>query len=427
MHLLLVEPNELLRSQWATRLKTESSQVLPVGDEFTVRKVLAKLPVATAFVRYPLDWAGNEQELLDLLKSSCQFIVAMTDGSQAASERAYESGFIDCIDDSCGHNAIRSKLTHAENLEHLNQRLAQAQKLESIGELAAGIAHEINTPIQYVGDNTRFVQDSCIELLELLSKSNQLLESSRTNGKHQEATECIRELLDEADIEYLIDEIPSAIQQTLEGVDRVSNIVRAMKEFAHPGVSEMVPTDLAKSIENTLMVARNEWKYVAESETEFDSRLPLVHCLPGELNQVLLNMIVNAAHAIGDTLSETPGSKGTIRLETHLRGSHAEIRISDTGAGISPRNVEQIFTPFFTTKSAGKGTGQGLAIAHSVIVEKHAGSIEVESQLGHGTTFVIQIPIEPRRESSSTESSDMNGEHSLSADAVNPSQTPQEV
>lgn len=208
------------------------------------------------------------------------------------------------------------------------------------------------------------------------------------------ATQSLRTSMDDADVEYLIEEIPSAITQTLEGVDRVSKIVRAMKDFAHPGVSEMTLTDLSHSINNTVMVARNEWKYAADLVTDFDPNLPPVPCLPGEMNQVLLNMIVNASHAISDALGDSPQTKGTITISTRISSPYAEIRVSDTGSGISPENVERIFNPFFTTKAAGKGTGQGLAIAQSVIVEKHGGTIKVESELGKGTTFVIRIPLE---------------------------------
>ena len=203
--------------------------------------------------------------------------------------------------------------------------------------------------------------------------------------------------MDDIDVDYLLDEIPSAIDQTLEGVERVTNIVRAMKEFAHPGVTELVLADLTKSIENTVMVARNEWKYVADLETVFDPKLPPVPCLPGELNQVLLNMIVNAAHAIAETLDESSQEKGKITITTRLATPDAEIRITDTGAGIHQEDVERIFTPFFTTKPAGKGTGQGLAIARTVIEEKHGGTIHVESTVGEYTTFVIRIPLESAR------------------------------
>ncbi|MCC9641979.1 hypothetical protein LOC71_06810 [Rhodopirellula sp. JC740] len=396
MHVLIVDPDSQLRDVWADRIATESIRVSTSGSEQETQSAISKEPLSAAFVRFPLTYSDSPEAFLDLLRTHCHYLVALTNDDSSVMEDAYEQGFLDCILDPRQDSAIQANIMLAERLNRLEQRLAQAQKLESIGELAAGIAHEINTPIQYVGDNTRFVQDSCVDLIDALSRCSELAHNA---GSADVASE-IRVLLEETDIDYLMEEVPSAIRQTLEGVDRVANIVRAMKEFAHPGVSEMVPTDLPKSIENTLMVARNEWKYVAELETEFDPEVPLVPCLPGELNQVLLNMVVNAAHAIGDTIRDRPGEKGTIKVSTHLRGTHAEIRIADSGTGIPAEDVEKVFAPFYTTKAAGKGTGQGLAIAQTVIVENHGGRIEVESEVGVGTTFIIQVPLEARREGS---------------------------
>jgi signal transduction histidine kinase len=197
---------------------------------------------------------------------------------------------------------------------------------------------------------------------------------------------------EEADLEYLREEIPKAIQQSLEGVERVSKIVGAMKEFSHPGTTEKVAIDINRSIESTITVARNEWKYVAELVTDFDLSMQLIPCLPGEFNQVILNMIINAAHAIAAIEDNQSGKKGTITVSTRDQGKYAEIRISDTGTGIPESIRPRIFDPFFTTKEVGKGTGQGLAIAHSVIVDKHGGTIRFESEMGKGTTFVITLP-----------------------------------
>ncbi|WP_186776434.1 sensor histidine kinase [Rubripirellula reticaptiva] len=287
-----------------------------------------------------------------------------------------------------------SKFSHAKDLDKLEQRLAQAQKLESIGELAAGIAHEINTPIQYVGDNTRFVQEAFGGLALLLADCQNFAALADQTVDLAEAANRLRLSIDSADVDYLIEEIPAAISQTLEGVDRVAKIVRAMKEFAHPGVSEMAQTDLCQAINNTVMVARNEWKYVATIETDFDSTLGPVQCFPGELNQVLLNLIVNAAHAIGESMNGSADAKGCITISTKRCDEQAEIRVADTGRGITPENLAKVFSPFFTTKAAGKGTGQGLAIAHSVIVEKHAGTIDVASVVGQGTVFTIRLPLQ---------------------------------
>jgi signal transduction histidine kinase len=204
------------------------------------------------------------------------------------------------------------------------------------------------------------------------------------------------------DAAYLLEEIPKAIDQTLEGVTRVSTLVSAMKEFSHPGTKEKVSLDLNHAIECTITVARNEWRYVADMETDFDPSLPLVPCQPGEFNQVILNLIVNAAHAIADVVQKGGPEKGIIKVQTKNYPEWVEIRIQDTGSGI-PRNVQmRVFEPFFTTKEIGKGTGQGLAIARSVVVDKHGGSIHFETEEGKGTSFIIRLPHDkvciPRKE-----------------------------
>ncbi|TWT50562.1 Sensor protein ZraS [Rubripirellula amarantea] len=404
MRILLIDsdPNRPQRyERWRQRLQPFDDSLTTASSPSEAGAIVASSHFGLVIQVSGSDRSANNEALghaVDELRSRAGYVI---DAVENAIERghAFTLGYDDCVMDDCDDVELAKRIKNASDLEKLNQRLAQAQKLESIGELAAGIAHEINTPIQYVGDNTRFVQEACGDLEAVLKTCQSLLVAVDTGINVDEATDKLRSAMGDADIDYLIEEIPSAISQTLEGVDRVANIVRAMKEFAHPGVSEMTLTDLAHAIGNTVMVARNEWKYVAELVTDFDPNMPLVPCLPGELNQVLLNMIVNAAHAIGDTLGETPDAKGTITISTKSQPHHAEIRITDTGSGIPEDHLERIFTPFFTTKGAGKGTGQGLAIAQSVIVEKHGGSIDVESERGQGTTFVIRIPLqnEPAR------------------------------
>ena len=280
------------------------------------------------------------------------------------------------------------------DLEQSHTALLQAQKLESIGQLAAGVAHEINTPSQYVGDNLRFLEESFSELAPLLKASQQLAGAVKDGAPEgMELAEALIALHEEADTEYLGEEIPRALQQSIDGIGRVSKIVRAMKEYSHPGVKEATNIDLANSIESTVTVSRNEWRYVADLETEFDPELPPVCCHPGELNQVFLNMIVNAAHAIADAIDGDSGEKGKIRVTTKRDGDMAEVRISDSGSGIPEAARARIFDPFFTTKGVGKGTGQGLAIAYNVVVEQHHGTLAFETELGAGTTFIIRIPI----------------------------------
>lgn len=274
----------------------------------------------------------------------------------------------------------------------LERELAQAQKLESIGHLAAGIAHEINTPTQFVGDNVHFLADSFADLHTVLARYRELLASAKTGACAPDLIEACELELQRADLDYLTEEIPKAIMQSNEGVERIARIVRAMKDFAHPGSEEKVCVDLNKAIGSTVEVSRNEWKYVADLTTDLAPDLPLVPCLQGQFNQVILNLIVNAAHAIGDRIKST-GPKGIISIMSRRIDDRAEIRITDNGSGIPEDIRHKIFDPFFTTKEVGKGTGQGLAIARSVVVDKHRGTITVESQVGQGTTFIIRLPL----------------------------------
>ena len=248
-------------------------------------------------------------------------------------------------------------------------QLRQAQKLESIGQLAAGIAHEINTPTQFIGDNLRFLQDVFEDLLGLLRQFNQLWEAARGQSFAQGLAEEIEKTIETINLADLEKEIPQSIKQALSGVQRVAKIVQAMKDFSHPGTESKIPVDLNRAIESTLTVCRNEWKYVADLQTDFDPSLPLVSCLPGEFNQAILNIVVNAAHAISDKVGDQ--GKGVIGVTTRRHRDGVEIRISDSGTGI-PEAARGSIDPFFTTKEVGRGTGQGLAIARSVVVDKHS-------------------------------------------------------
>jgi signal transduction histidine kinase len=198
-----------------------------------------------------------------------------------------------------------------------------------------------------------------------------------------------------SDVGFLRSELPEALRQSREGIKQVADIVRAMKEFSHPGTTEKTLTDINRAIESTVAISRNEWKYVADLVTDLHPAVRLIPCLPGEINQVFLNLIVNAAHAIAETETNRAGKKGTIRVSTRFDDEGAEVRISDTGTGIPDAVLARIFEPFFTTKEVGRGTGQGLAIAHAVICKKHGGSIQVETKIGAGTTFCIRLPACP--------------------------------
>ena len=269
--------------------------------------------------------------------------------------------------------------------------LASSQKAASLGDLASGIVHEINTPIQFVGDNLRFLDETFASLGVLMAKYRALISTLDPRAPECEAVataEC------DADIDFLIEEAPTALRDALEGIRRVAEIVAAIKEFAHPASKERVPTDLNRALQTTITVARNEWKYVADLVTEFCPTLPAVPCLPGELNQAVLNLIVNAAHAIAER-TEKSGSneRGTIHVRSRHEADWAVIEVSDTGNGIPAAIRDRIFERFFTTKAAGKGTGQGLAILHSTVVDAHHGTVTLESEEGRGTTFTLRIPL----------------------------------
>ena len=297
----------------------------------------------------------------------------------------------DASGDITGSCAIASDITERKFLE---RQLAQAQKLESIGQLAAGIAHEINTPIQYVGDNTRFLRDAFTRLGQVFQGYEGLLGALQGGADVAPLVTDMLALVKATRVRDVLAEVPQSLADSLDGIARVAEIVRAIKEFSHPGSSEKTPQDLNRAIASTALVSRNEWKYVAELETNLDPDLPLVQCLPGEFNQVILNLIINAAHAIGDVVARKPGSKGRITVSTRRDGDWAEIRVRDTGTGIPEENRRNIFNPFFTTKEVGKGTGQGLSIAHTVIVQKHGGTIAFDTEMGAGTTFIVRIPIQ---------------------------------
>lgn len=281
----------------------------------------------------------------------------------------------------------------------LQIQLTQAQKLESIGRLAAGIAHEINTPAQYVNDNITYVCKEMEDVGRILIAHTAVASWLQSHPPVPKEVSEILEPISDIDHETLRREVPAALTDALDGMARITKIVRAMKSFSHPGGEKMAPTDLNQTIESTLIVCRNEWKYVAEMETHYAGDLPLVPCLRGDFSQVILNLVINAAHAIKSVLAATNSSQlGRITVTTLVNGGSAEVRIGDTGTGIPESARSHIFEPFFTTKEVGLGTGQGLAMARAVIVERHKGTLTFETEVGRGTTFIIRLPLqeEPR-------------------------------
>ena len=287
--------------------------------------------------------------------------------------------------------ALISLLLDITERKKLELNLQHAQELEAVGGLAVGIAHEINTPIQFVGDNLRFLQDAFRSLQDLLAKYEDLRMAAGAGGIDGGLLAEVSRAAEETDIEYLTEELPKALAQSLDGVERVATIVKAMKEFAHPEQKEKQAADLNQALSSTLVVAGNELRCVADVETDFGD-LPPVECHVGDLNQVFLNLLINAAHAIGAVVNGT-GTKGTIRVRTWREGGWVRIAVADTGCGIAEAIRDKVFQPFFTTKGVGRGTGQGLAISRSIVVDKHGGTLTFQSEVGRGSTFMIGLPV----------------------------------
>jgi PAS domain S-box-containing protein len=334
--------------------------------------------------------AGFRHCLQHAARLVTEFRIHHKDGTWLTME-VHAGPFRDNAGPAVGTLFVTRDITERRKLE---LQLRQAQKLESIGQLAAGIAHEINTPLQFIGDNTRFLQQTFNELRPLLAAYGQLLAAAETTGIPLAVVASARAAHDTAAPDYLCAEIPKAITDTLEGVARTTKIVQAMKTFSHPGSAEKSLVDLRETIESTLTISRSEWRHVADVVTEFDPELPKIPVLAAEFNQALLNLIINATHAIGDVVGDAKRGKGTITVSTRRLDASAEIRVRDTGTGIPEKVQARIYEPFFTTKPSGKGTGQGLAIVHSVIVEKHRGSLNFETTVGQGTVFIIRVPLE---------------------------------
>ncbi len=263
-----------------------------------------------------------------------------------------------------------------------------SHRLEAVGQLAAGIAHEINTPLQFVGDSLTFLEEAVDELLRLTSLYRWMLYTDAAIPV-EERRQAMRAVEEWADVEYLRERIPSAFARTADGIARVRSIVMAMNCFSHASSAEFAPAEINEAIKTTLAVCRNEYKYVAEVRLEL-GELPSVTCNIGELNQVFLNVILNAAQAIEEKVRERSG-RGEIRISTRAADREVIIEIADDGPGIPPEIRDRIYDPFFTTKEVGKGTGQGLALARSTI-QRHSGSLECSSGPG-GTTFTIRLPL----------------------------------
>jgi signal transduction histidine kinase len=284
-------------------------------------------------------------------------------------------------------------------LEATNRRLAEelawrdrvetdirvSQRLEAVGQLAAGIAHEINNPLQYVGDHLEFVNDATAELLGLVGRLETYV--GELGEPHLMTA---RTVFDSTDLHYMRRELPGALDAIQDGIQRITSIVRAMKELSHPGTRDARVADINRAIESALEVSASSYRSVADLEKDL-APLPPVTCFIAELGQVFLNLIVNAAQAMEGQL------RGKLCVRSAVDGEHVVISVTDTGAGIPADIQQRIFDPFFTTKEVGRGTGQGLAIARVIVVDRHGGQLSFDTAAGRGTTFVIRIPIDGPR------------------------------
>lgn len=336
----------------------------------------------------------DQQQLLDIFLQRLLEVVAVENDGEFALDIdnnnvriSYKSTSISGFGNL---NRIVS-LYDVTDVANMRRRLAQADKLESIGRLAAGIAHEINTPTQYVITNIDFLQEAFEDVSTVVTQIEEKITTTSTMPSEKDI-EGVRNIFDEADWEYLKDEIPSALIQSAEGLHRIKAIVSAMKTFSHPSGTVAEMCDLNQAIDSTVTVAGNEWKYVADLELQLEPDLPMIPCFLDQFNQVVLNMIINGVHAIEEQLLRTGEPRGKISISTSSAEQFVEIAITDNGIGMSDEVKRKIFDPFFSTKAVNKGTGQGLAIANDIIVNKHRGTITLFSKEGRGTTFLIQLP-----------------------------------
>jgi len=286
--------------------------------------------------------------------------------------------------------AILRDLTEYKRLQ---RELAQSQKLESIGQLAAGVSHEINTPMQFIGDNVEYLNECLEKLFAVVDAYEENLQPDSPARSWNERAKLVADVKQQTQFGAIRSEMLQAVGESLDGVRRVIQIVRAMKEFSHLGSDQKLPTDLNEAIRSTVTITRNRWKYVADMVTDFAEDLPDAPCMPAEINQVLLNLVVNAADAIAAKCGDDPSEKGKITIRTRSEEGQVIVAVEDTGCGIPDDVIHRVFDPFFTTKEVGKGTGQGLTICHDVVVNKHQGTIEIATTPGEGSTFTIRLPL----------------------------------
>ncbi len=398
---------ELQESSERYRALVENTEAVTFEYDLVGERMLYLAPQASRLLECSLEQLEDRQTLADSIHPDDRSRVASIIQQLIAGTRSWADP-VDCrlvtrrgrvahvrtfLNARAGSRRIRAITLDVTRQRKLESELQQAQKLESVGRLAAGVAHEINTPIQFVGDSVQFMAQTIDDLLDVLAQQQVIVGAIQRGVPSSElvaAANAAQASADDADLQYILEELPKAAERALDGVQRVGTIVRSMKVFAHPDQSEMAPANLNDAVKSTLTIARNEYRYVANVEMDL-GELPPVTCFIGEVNQVVLNIVVNAAHAIADIHAKT-GTRGKIVIKTIASANDVEISIQDTGGGIPEHVRERIFDLFFTTKDVGKGSGQGLSIARSVIVDKHHGELTFETVAGAGTTFFVRIP-----------------------------------
>jgi signal transduction histidine kinase len=400
---------ELTRSREQYRLIAETTRAIPFELDLSQGRFNYVGPQAETLLRIPLArW--HETGFLDVLLPRDretairrQFDERTSGNFEAMSsvltgdDRVVELRWtVSCQVDN-GTRVLRGLMLDVTEARRQVRESNQNQKLESVGRIAAGVAHEINTSVQFISDSVRFVRHALRDLPLALADYRALAAGVLSGRDVAAAAKKASETDEAADVDYFLKNAPDALDRALDGIGRVGSVVKSMTEFAHPDTDTKADIDVNRAVRSTLNMARNEYKNVADLETHFGD-VPPVHCHAGDINQVVLNLVLNAAHAISDSVGDS-GSRGRITVRTRVIGDFVEVSIADDGPGIPESVRGRIFEPFVTTKEVGRGTGQGLALSRGIVVEKLHGSLHFETETGRGTTFFIRLPVsEPNKQ-----------------------------
>jgi signal transduction histidine kinase len=394
---------ELLRSREQYRLIAETTRAVPFELDLAHGRFTYIGPQAQKVLGFPESrWkqpgfldellprereATVRQQLDECMPGNFEVLCSVV----TADDRVLELRWTVSCDIKDDMRFLRGLMIDVTEARRLVREMAQGQKLESVGRIAAGVAHEINTSVQFISDSVRFVRHALKDVPRAIADYRALAADVLSGKDVSQQARLASETDEAADVDYFLKNAPDALDRALDGIGRVGSIVRSMTEFAHPDSHTKADVDINRAIKSTLNMARNEYKSVADVETDF-GEIPSVHCHTGDFNQVVLNLLLNAAHAVGDAVEGT-SRKGRITIGTRLIGGFVEVSIADTGDGIPESVRARIFEPFVTTKEVGRGTGQGLALSRGIVVEKLKGSLHFETETGKGTKFFIRLPV----------------------------------